>query len=570
DERREEIYKWLSAPEHLSKHRNARKKRQETTGLWFVQGEQFEEWKESPRSFLWLHGIPGAGKTVLCSTIIEEISLHCQSDPSLAVAFFYFDFNNKDTQPDAVLRSLVVQLSLQCASTPSALAALFSRSADGRRSPSPEELMSTLKVLVEGFQIVYIVFDALDECSERNTFLTLLREVVSWGLGSLHLLVTSRKERDIEETLSSLVSHQVHMDDSLVDGDIQIHVSRTLGDDIKFSLCSAGEKEKIKTTLIEGAHGMFRWVVCQLDALRKCRSPAALEKALTRLPTTLYETYDRILTDIDEDYRKDALSLLQWLAFSVGTSSLNEALDVLATEPDAEDGSLFDRSRRLWDPRDILTICSSLVAITDPDAKLHEEDSIEHHAADVDEPGEVRLAHFSVREYLISEHLRNDVTLSRFHFNQKVAEIFIAQTCLAYLLQFDQPGSVDSSTGTSYPLCHYAAEHWMDHARADAAGSSDTLHRLTMNLLEPSDPAYTNWLWLCRQNLSWESYYVSPLYYTSLAGLERATQSLLMNGSDVNGRGGNKGSALQAAALKGHATVVGLLLKMGADINAQA
>jgi hypothetical protein len=69
----------------------------------------------------------------------------------------------------------------------------------------------------------------------------------------------------------------------------------------------------------------IRWVICQLDALRRCRTPAALEKALTHLPKTIYETDDRILAAIDEDDRRDALSLLQWLAFLVGTLSLDKA-----------------------------------------------------------------------------------------------------------------------------------------------------------------------------------------------------------------------------------------------------
>jgi hypothetical protein len=35
----------------------------------------------------------------------------------------------------------------------------------------------------------------------------------------------------------------------------------------------------------------FRWAVCQLDALQKCRSVYELQKALASLPKTLDETY---------------------------------------------------------------------------------------------------------------------------------------------------------------------------------------------------------------------------------------------------------------------------------------
>lgn len=43
----------------------------------------------------------------------------------------------------------------------------------------------------------------------------------------------------------------------------------------------------------------------------------------------------------------------------------DEAVEVLGADPDANNGLQFDARRRLRDPRDILTICSSLVTISD-------------------------------------------------------------------------------------------------------------------------------------------------------------------------------------------------------------
>jgi hypothetical protein len=103
---------------------------------------------------------------------------------------------------------------------------------------------------------VYIVFDALDECPERSGVLAAVQGIHNWELDTLHLLATSRRERDIEDTLSGLISHEVPMDEKLIDDDIRVHVSRTLEDDIKFKRCSAGEKDMVMTTLMEGAHGM--------------------------------------------------------------------------------------------------------------------------------------------------------------------------------------------------------------------------------------------------------------------------------------------------------------------------
>ncbi|KAF8463211.1 hypothetical protein JB92DRAFT_2116649 [Gautieria morchelliformis] len=262
NQRRQDIYKWLAAPDYESKHLNAVSEREEHTGSWFLQAESFHEWKSQPESFLWLHGKAGAGKTILCSTIIREISHHCTSDPSLAVAFFYFDFRSKDIEPRSVLRALIKQLSLKstktAATTCNYLAQLFSDKKNGLESPSLGELKSTLKSIIGTFEKnVYIIFDALDECPDRHQFLELIKEIHGWKFDALHLLATSRDEPDIEKTLRNLVSHQVSMDEGLVDSDIRVYVSRKLKDDNKLSKYSGEKKETIKTALIEGAHGMY-------------------------------------------------------------------------------------------------------------------------------------------------------------------------------------------------------------------------------------------------------------------------------------------------------------------------
>jgi hypothetical protein len=56
-ERRQKIHQWLSPPDPSSNHNTACKKRQQTTGSWFIRGDQFAEWKISSNTFLWLHGI---------------------------------------------------------------------------------------------------------------------------------------------------------------------------------------------------------------------------------------------------------------------------------------------------------------------------------------------------------------------------------------------------------------------------------------------------------------------------------------------------------------------------------
>ena len=109
DSRFREINNWLSPPDPSTNLNHAKERRHEGTGSWFLESEPFKEWKSGSRQCLWLHGIPGCGKTVLCSTIIEH--LRQIKDPSHIVLDFFFDFKDNEKQSlDKLVRSLVVQL----------------------------------------------------------------------------------------------------------------------------------------------------------------------------------------------------------------------------------------------------------------------------------------------------------------------------------------------------------------------------------------------------------------------------------------------------------------------------
>jgi hypothetical protein len=93
--------------------------------------------------------------------------------------------------------------------------------------------------------------------------------------------------------------------------------------------------------------------------LRKCITVDALRRTLKALPKTLDETYDRILTSIDEQHCDLARKVLQWLAFSARPVTLAEVAEALAV--DLDHGCMLEPDAQLQDPHDILIICSSLV-----------------------------------------------------------------------------------------------------------------------------------------------------------------------------------------------------------------
>ena len=252
--------KWLSAPDPSSNHNEACAKRKATTGDWFIQSINFAKWKEGRDSLLWLYGIPGCGKTILCSTVIEDVLLKSPLAVKKAVAYFYFDFRNTECQHEGMIRSIISQLATQCTSQPNPLESLYSSCGNGTRQPKLCDLRQTLRDLVQNFHDTFVIVDALDECKEREQLLDDIRDFVEWQLRGLHILVTSRREGDIKVRLDSLLDEDQNIDiqSEVVDRDIRIYVREILqsAQGLRRWRNKPLVQEEIERALTENANGM--------------------------------------------------------------------------------------------------------------------------------------------------------------------------------------------------------------------------------------------------------------------------------------------------------------------------
>ena len=101
----------LSPPDPWTNHNAHRRSHEANTGSWLLQSEQYRRWKTGPSRHLWLYGKAGCGKSVLCSTVIEDVRAHCSSSISSGFAAFYFTFSDNQKQTyGSLLRSLIAQL----------------------------------------------------------------------------------------------------------------------------------------------------------------------------------------------------------------------------------------------------------------------------------------------------------------------------------------------------------------------------------------------------------------------------------------------------------------------------
>jgi len=255
-QRDSKIIKWLATTDPNSNHSAARQKWEPGTGDWFLSSHQFAQWFQPGKpSSLWLHGIPGAGKTILCSTIIENVRSRCSGDE--ICAFFYFDSISGQVAKQTVssmLSSFLAQIS--AAQIHQEVHRLYEKCEKGRRTPTLDELTETIFTVLNKGLRVHLIVDALDECSERELLLRVIKQMLQVE-GDIHLLLTSRKEYDIESTLQPIVTAIVSMEDKRVDPDIRIHVEQCMREDPKLCRWDEKIKEEIVNELVSRAKGMY-------------------------------------------------------------------------------------------------------------------------------------------------------------------------------------------------------------------------------------------------------------------------------------------------------------------------
>ncbi len=190
-------------------------------------------------------------------------------DAGLAsLAFFYFDFRDKDKKQDFrnFVTSLLVQLSAYSRPCCKIISHLYSTHGKGTRQPSDDALTDCLREMlsVASQQPIYIIVDALDECpnasgmpTPREVVLDLLEDLVGLYLPNLHICVTSRPEIDITKVLEPLSHSAVSLhDESGQMMDISDYVSSVVYADRKMRSWRDEEKKLVVEELSNKADGM--------------------------------------------------------------------------------------------------------------------------------------------------------------------------------------------------------------------------------------------------------------------------------------------------------------------------
>ncbi|OQU98575.1 NACHT domain-containing protein isoform 2 [Cladophialophora immunda] len=251
----------------------------------------YRQWiQSSASSVLWITGILGSGKTVSTASVLQEISI---SFPNALVCYF---FCSHDDAESLKARTIVGSLARQ-------LLSLLDPAAFGRIDASEsgaldnDEIVSCLLNLLPQSEQNFVIIDGLDECIE--TELDQLFDSLGKLLKSHHrFYIFCSSCPDLHTRYRATLQPQYHLPLPVQNPEIAQYINGALEDRLKTGSLCLGDPTIILTirqALTEGSHGMFLWVVFQLESICAELTDEGILQALQSLPKDLPETFDRVL-----------------------------------------------------------------------------------------------------------------------------------------------------------------------------------------------------------------------------------------------------------------------------------
>lgn len=312
----------------------------------------------------------------------------------------------------------------------------------------------------------------------------------------------------------------------------------------------------------------FRWVQLQLDELEKCENDREVIIQLRSLPQGLPETYERILSRLNDKQRPKARHVLTCLALSPEIITLSQMVNSLQIEPDSPHRIAPDLKPA---PGVIQNSLAGLVAFD------RKSNSSRAGLGDVMEDDyELRLAHASVNDYLLSTSVRES-SVRDFSLDPPKGHCYMAKLCVGCLL-YHNKAPIKREVLRETPFLTYAASNLAMHAQAaNECQTRDGLDDLIFELFDFQSLAWKNWYRVCNPLAGrsvWDDTRTSKahaLHHAASWNLWRIVERLLDNGHEIE-KGMYFGAfrPIHFAAENESFECLEVLLRRGADVNSPA
>ena len=540
---KQEVLQWLSPLDFRPKQLDILSRRTPSTGEWLFSEEKFNSWVNGTGpSCLFCSGIPGAGKTVLTSLVIDYLESRVAAIKPM-VAYVFFDYKDQERQAaTAILRSLLKQVIESIGEIPQSIQHVYhahSPPTEGR-TMDDDQCTSLLQCLIRSQPCdTFLIFDALDECPDIDHNSQEVRSRITSAMKRLstvgRVFITARphvRPTTVIAECNRLAIRATNPDmRCYIDARIKGHkrLSRLLGSDSQLA-------DRLNETLCRKANGMFLLARLQMDSIVNQTSARHVSKALHSLPEKLNETFgdaiDRIKSQCPE-YWQLAKKVISWIFYAKRPLKIFELREILAVEP--EDTKFDPSGLHEWDL--ILEVCCGLVSIDEKD-------------------GTIRLVHSSLQEYLVT----------CWHEHWPMAEVTVTATCIAYLTLADF--SVKMLEYNMPAHCHflsYAATYWREHLIGPFGVilSEDQISRLLESTTQSSNAHRSH------SKLYETPFTATPAHIVVTLGLNHSVWIILRQNRDLEARDSEGYTPLTRAVYYRETWAVRQLLARGANPHAE-
>ncbi|KAL4972651.1 nucleoside phosphorylase [Aspergillus desertorum] len=448
-----DVLDWLATDDYSVQQNDYLELREPGTGEWFLKAVEYQHWMQSPGNLLLCPGIPGAGKTVIASSIVNDLHEEYDGESDVGVAYIYFNHRRRETQ---TVRHLLATILRQFAEDGphlyDAVREIYNVHRNGRKRPSVDALVQGLEKAAALQSRQFLVIDALDVCQIadgcRERFLSVILSLQEKH--GLSVLITSRELPNITRRLSEGIVLEIRASQEDISAFVDECISRS-GVPLLHMY-----REMIKMEITRIAHGVFRLARLHYNMICIQRTPWQLKMALdsghpktVRALSLVYEeawAHDikRITATPESDcasaeIARTVLLLIVCSDRGLTIPAVQHALAVIT-------GSIDMVEENILEVDDVISACGGLVK-----AEVNQENSITR----------LTLIHDTLREYL-------ELTQSTWFPD---AHSLLATTCLEYLLSEASATGLCTSDRTlearlrSNAFYEYAARSWEYHVR---------------------------------------------------------------------------------------------------------
>ncbi|KAH6889063.1 hypothetical protein BKA70DRAFT_885997 [Coprinopsis sp. MPI-PUGE-AT-0042] len=236
------------------------------TGMWLVKGDKFCLWIEpnGDIKILWGSGIPGAGKTLLASIVIEHLEALCKERAvKICVCYVYFRYSDRSEMTVRnILEILVMQTLERHPDCQALVEQTYAQHLHERTEPTEVQLLGLLRQLTAGMAATFYVLDALDEAPVKVQ-LAILKTLASLDV---KLFVTSRPLKTVEDNFPNALTFHITAQDT----DIDLHIEKGISENAELQRvlnANPSLRDEIFSTIKGNCGGMFLHASLQLDAL---------------------------------------------------------------------------------------------------------------------------------------------------------------------------------------------------------------------------------------------------------------------------------------------------------------